>query len=589
MGPASPQTPEPRSAVITGASRGLGLASAAHLYALGWRVVGAMRSPDVGLERLRTATGAYAEDPRLLAVPLDLDDPPSILAAARAIQDAVGAPDVLVHNAGIAAFGSVEDFPSQAWEQMFSTNLFGPIALTKALLPAMRGAGRGRIVVVSSQGGTRGMPGISAYSASKGALERWAEALAEEIAPFGLGVTILVAGSFQTDILTEQTPDYGDYDGPYAAHYAGIRRTGDLVVQRMARPSEGFARALAKALDERAPFARHAVGLDAQLLLLGNRLLPGWLLHRLVRAAMRLPRRGALRSPSSRPSRQPARPYPGDPNMSLFDSFRFDGKRVVVVGGATGMGAAAAQLALEAGADVVVMDHAEVNLSGAKAIHVNLAEKASIDAAVDECGGPVHALLSCAGVADGTPHIEKINFVGHRHLIDRLLEAGSLGRGAAIGFISSAAGLGWEKNLELLQELLATPDFDQAVAFIREREMANYYWMKQAVCAYVASQAFPMLKRGIRINAICPGPTDTPLAQANKDVWLAFGADYREELGIQASTPLEQAYPLLFLCSEAASAVNGITLITDAGHMMAGITESFPGATMMARVLMGRS
>ena len=69
------------------------------------------------------------------------------------------------------------------------------------------------------------------------------------------------------------------------------------------------------------------------------------------------------------------------------------------------------------------MDFAEVKLPGAKAIHVNLAEKDSIDAAVDECGGPVHALFSCAGVADGTPGIEKINFVGHRHLIDRCWRA----------------------------------------------------------------------------------------------------------------------------------------------------------------------
>jgi NAD(P)-dependent dehydrogenase (short-subunit alcohol dehydrogenase family) len=275
--------------------------------------------------------------------------------------------------------------------------------------------------------------------------------------------------------------------------------------------------------------------------------------------------------------------------MSLFDSFRFDGRRVLVVGGATGMGAAAAELALDAGADVVVMDYADVKLSGVKAISLNLADKASIDSAVGECAGPVHALLACAGVADGTPDIEKINFVGHRYLIERLLDEGMLGRGAAIGFISSAAGLGWEANLEVLKELLATPDFDRAVAFIQEREMANYYWMKQAVCAYVASQAFPMLKRGIRINAICPGPTDTPLAQANKEVWLAFGADSREELGVEASTPMEQAYPLLFLCSDAASAINGITLITDAGYMMSGITESFPNATLMAKALMGRS
>src|SRR5215471_14658518 len=195
---------EPRSVVITGASRGLGLASATHMYKLGWRVIGAMRSPDVGLERLRAATGAAAGDPRLVGVRLDLADPASIAAAAEAIGEAVGAPDALVHNAGIAAVGCVEEMPFDACEQLFRTNLFGPMRLTKELLPSMRAAGRGRIVVISSQGGIRGMPSISAYSAAKGALERWAEALAEEVAPFGLGVTILVAGMFKTDILTER-------------------------------------------------------------------------------------------------------------------------------------------------------------------------------------------------------------------------------------------------------------------------------------------------------------------------------------------------------------------------------------------------
>jgi NAD(P)-dependent dehydrogenase (short-subunit alcohol dehydrogenase family) len=285
--------PEPRSVVITGASRGLGLASAALLYQQGWRVVAAMRSPDAGLERLRAATGAGAGDPRLLAVRLDLDDPASIASAAKTIEETVGAPDVLVHNAGIAAVGSVEDMPAPVWQQIFATNFFGPIALTRALLPSMRAARRGRIVVVSSQGGVRGMPSISAYSASKGALERFAEALAEEIAPFGLGVTILVTGTFKTDILTEQTTDYGDYAGPYAVHYAGIRSTGGIAVN-FARPPERFARGLARALDERSPFARHAVGIDARLLLLGARFLPGWLLHQVIRLAMRLPRQGAL-------------------------------------------------------------------------------------------------------------------------------------------------------------------------------------------------------------------------------------------------------------------------------------------------------
>jgi NAD(P)-dependent dehydrogenase (short-subunit alcohol dehydrogenase family) len=265
--------------------------------------------------------------------------------------------------------------------------------------------------------------------------------------------------------------------------------------------------------------------------------------------------------------------------MGLSDAFRYDGKRALVVGGATGMGAATAELVQNAGAEVVVMDFADVKLPGVKAVHLNLADKASIDAAVDECGGPVHALFSCAGVADGTPGIERINFIGHRHLIDRLLAGDMLPRGSAIGLISSAAGFGWQANLDLLGEYLDIRDFDEATRWAEEHGKTDYLWSKLAISAYVAREAFAFLKRGIRINAILPGPTDTPLARANKETWLGFGADYRTELGIEASTPLEQAYPLVFLCSDAAKAVTGITMVTDAGYFSSGITGSFPAAT----------
>lgn len=265
--------------------------------------------------------------------------------------------------------------------------------------------------------------------------------------------------------------------------------------------------------------------------------------------------------------------------MTLFDAFRYQGKRALVVGGATGMGAAAAELVQDAGAEVVVMDYAEVTLPGVKAVNVNLSDKASIDAAVGELGGPVHALFSCAGVADGTPGIERINFIGHRHLIDRLLAADLLPRGSAIGMISSFAGIGWQANLELLNEYLAIGDFDAATRWVEEHNKADYMWSKMAINAYVAREAFGLLKRGIRINAILPGPTNTPLARANEEMWLGFGADYREELGIEASAPIEQAYPLVFLCSDAASGVTGITMVTDAGYYAAGLTGSFEAAT----------
>ncbi len=265
--------------------------------------------------------------------------------------------------------------------------------------------------------------------------------------------------------------------------------------------------------------------------------------------------------------------------MSLFDAFRYDGKRALVVGGATGMGAAVAALVQDAGAEVVVMDRAPVTLDGVTAIHLDLSDLDSIHAALDECGGPVDALFSCAGVADGTPGIERINFVGHRAMIDRLVGDGLIGRGGSIGMISSAAGLGWQANLDELKDFLAITDFDAAAQWCVDNGKAHYLFTKQAVNAYVASQAFPFLQQGIRINAILPGPTDTPLAQANAEMWLGFGADYREAAGISTSTPEEQAYPLVFLGSDAAAGITGITMITDAGYVSAGLTGSFPDAT----------
>jgi NAD(P)-dependent dehydrogenase (short-subunit alcohol dehydrogenase family) len=274
--------------------------------------------------------------------------------------------------------------------------------------------------------------------------------------------------------------------------------------------------------------------------------------------------------------------------MGLFDAFSYTGKRAVVVGGATGMGAAVAEVVKDAGAEVVVMDRADVTLDGVKAIQLDLSDRSSIDAAVDECGGPVHALFSCAGVADGTPGIERINFIGHRYLVERLLDQDLLPRGSAIGMISSAAGLGWEANLDLILEFLEIGDFDEAARWCEEQGRATYMWSKQVINAYVAQQALPMLEKGIRINATLPGPTNTPLAQANADTWLTFGADYREAAGIEASTPLEQAYPLVFLCSDAAAGVNGITMVTDAGFVGAGVTRAFPTATEAVDFLRGK-
>jgi NAD(P)-dependent dehydrogenase (short-subunit alcohol dehydrogenase family) len=233
------------------------------------------------------------------------------------------------------------------------------------------------------------------------------------------------------------------------------------------------------------------------------------------------------------------------------------------------------------------MDRADIDQEGVQFIRLDLSDRGSIDAAVDECGGPVHTIFSCAGVADGTPGLDRINFIGHRHLIDRMIAAGHLGRGGSIGFISSAAGLGWEANMDVVKEFLEITDYDDAAKWCQDNGKVDYMFSKLAINTYVAQQAFPLLKQGIRINAILPGPTDTPLARANAEMWLGFGQDYREEAGIEASTPLEQAYALVFLCSDAASGVTGITMVTDAGYVASGITESFPAATPVVGFLRG--
>jgi NAD(P)-dependent dehydrogenase (short-subunit alcohol dehydrogenase family) len=295
-GGAAPAMSEPRSVVITGASRGLGFASATHLYKHGWRVVAAMRSPEAAMDRLREATGARADDPGLIGVPLDLTDSASVTAAAKSIEEAIGAPYGLVHNAGISAAGMVEETPSSLWEQMFATNLFGPVALTKALLPSMRAAGRGRIILVSSSGGVRGMPATAPYSAVKGALERWGESMSAEVAPFGLGVTILVTGTYDTDIITDAgTTDCRDFDGPYAPHHSTMDKRGRFAMRVAARSPDKFAAGLAKALDGKAPFVRRPVGPDARMLMIVNRFLPAVGLHQMVRLMMGIPRFGALR------------------------------------------------------------------------------------------------------------------------------------------------------------------------------------------------------------------------------------------------------------------------------------------------------
>ncbi|MEX1008988.1 MAG: SDR family oxidoreductase [Acidimicrobiia bacterium] len=217
------------------------------------------------------------------------------------------------------------------------------------------------------------------------------------------------------------------------------------------------------------------------------------------------------------------------------EKFRYEGKRVLVVGGASGMGAAIARLVSELGGEVHVADVAEVSLPVDGAWTLDLREPGSIDAVLATIGGPIDALFSCAGVS-GSPFspvdVMLINFVGARHLVERaaneLMPAGS-----AIAFISSIGGLGWEQRIDELVGFLSTPDFATARDWCVEhldadeedavtQAEANYVFSKQAIDVYVQLCAVPFGKQGIRINATAPGPTRTPLMDATPG-WQMFG------------------------------------------------------------------
>jgi NAD(P)-dependent dehydrogenase (short-subunit alcohol dehydrogenase family) len=259
-----------------------------------------------------------------------------------------------------------------------------------------------------------------------------------------------------------------------------------------------------------------------------------------------------------------------------IESFRYDGKRALVVGAATGMGAATARTAAELGAEVIALDVAPIEYAAKQTIRADLSQRTSVDAAQGQLGGPIHAVFLCAGVADGNPHLMKINFIAQRHLLERLLERNALPRGAAIALISSVAGMGWQANIPQLTEFMALADWDAAWKWIEAHPGTNTYtFSKQAMNFYTAQQAFGLLKRGIRINAIEPGPTDTPLARANADIWLRFGKSYRDEAGVGPMTPQQMADALLFLCSPAAGGINGASFLIDYGLMNSAVAGSY--------------
>jgi NAD(P)-dependent dehydrogenase (short-subunit alcohol dehydrogenase family) len=181
---------------ITGAGRGMGIDIARAALAAGHQVVATGRSAD----RVRAAIG---EHENLLAVTLDVTDPSAAEAAALAGVDRFGRIDVLVNNAGNFYAGYFENISAGQFRAQMETNFFGPLNVTRAILPLMRRQRSGQVITITSTGGLIGQEFCAAYSASKFALEGWMESLRFDLAPFGISTMAVEPGFFRTDLLVE--------------------------------------------------------------------------------------------------------------------------------------------------------------------------------------------------------------------------------------------------------------------------------------------------------------------------------------------------------------------------------------------------
>jgi NAD(P)-dependent dehydrogenase (short-subunit alcohol dehydrogenase family) len=250
--------------LITGTSTGFGRVTTELLAARGWRVFATMRdfARKASLERALKDAGLSE---RVTFVQLDVTDPASIEAAVKSVLAETGNTlDAVVHNAGIAVAGVLEDLPDADIRRVMETNFFGVLALTRALLPTFRSQRRGRIVLVSSQAALAGQPGNSIYAASKWALEGWAESLAYEVDPFGIDVIVIEPGPYRTEIWNS-TIWVKPENSAYLPWLRQLQHAADWHQAKTSRDPKEVAVVIAKALEARRARFRYQVGPFAKL------------------------------------------------------------------------------------------------------------------------------------------------------------------------------------------------------------------------------------------------------------------------------------------------------------------------------------
>jgi NAD(P)-dependent dehydrogenase (short-subunit alcohol dehydrogenase family) len=242
---------------ITGAGRGMGVHIAKAALAAGNAVVATGRNTDA-------VTKAVGEADDLLVVKLDITSPQDAQAAVKAAVDRFGRIDVLVNNAGNFYAGFFEEITPQDFRAQVETLLFGPLNVTRAVLPVMRAQRSGLVVTISSTAGIRGGEFLSASAASKFGVEGWMESLTPEVAPFGIRTMLVEPGFFRTELLTEESTNYPE---PSIDDYAERTRQTVTAWKGMHGKQGGDPAKLAKALVQLAsqdePPLRWAAGADA--------------------------------------------------------------------------------------------------------------------------------------------------------------------------------------------------------------------------------------------------------------------------------------------------------------------------------------
>ena len=240
-----------------GAGRGMGVDIARAALAAGHAVVAAGRNPDA-------VTQAVGEVDDLLVVELDITNPASAEAAVRAASDRFGRIDVLVNNAGNFFAGFFEELSPEQFEAQLTTNLLGPLNVTRVVLPVMRKQRAGHIVTMSSTAGIVGQEFCSAYAASKFGLEGWMESLRFEVEPFGIQTTIVEPGFFRTALLTSESTAYAALSiDDYAERTAQTRPAWEAMNGKQTNDPAKLAKALLTVVDQQQPPLRWVAGADA--------------------------------------------------------------------------------------------------------------------------------------------------------------------------------------------------------------------------------------------------------------------------------------------------------------------------------------